>query len=264
MTKGGRDDRQDRQHAQELLVPEIACASTTNANARPSAVQPTAHANARSSVFQATPQRVDPDDAGEPQIFSVDRRATNAASDIVPSLSCTAWIRIVKTGKNVNTATSSTGSPPRVPATNASPLKYPRPARPSDTIIANAQATRQRASPMPYCFPPAARTNASAHRSSSRWTDRESLHEKEGEARRADRDHAVGANPRVESGRQQRTASDEQQAASGSSHGRPCRNACRIAGALSLPAQSRSHAMPSTVSCSAYHGQEQDSRRRRR
>src|SRR2546425_4283716 len=40
----------------------------------------------------------------------------------------------------------------------------------------------------------------------------------------------------------------------GSSHTRPCRIACTMAGALSLPAKSFSHATPRIESCNAYHG----------
>ncbi len=93
-----------------------------SANARPSAVENTAHSTARISVFHATPQRVLPTMQPMPQIFSVNRRVKNACSDTAPSLFCTAWIRMVSTGKNVNTTTSS-ATMTTLPATNASPLK---------------------------------------------------------------------------------------------------------------------------------------------
>ena len=50
-------------------------------------------------MFHATPQRVLPAMQPMPQIFSVNRRATNAGSENAPSLSCSAWIRILSTGK---------------------------------------------------------------------------------------------------------------------------------------------------------------------
>ena len=77
MTKGGvmigRTDSTRRNFLNRKLV-----RVTTNANARPSAVQATAQAVARSSVFQATPHRVEPVMQDTPQIFSVNKRARNA------------------------------------------------------------------------------------------------------------------------------------------------------------------------------------------
>ncbi len=85
-------------------------------------MQAIAHENARSSVFHATPQRVEPVTQPVPHTFSVNRRCPNAVSDSASFASCAAEIRMRKTGKNVNTATSA-ATATAVPATNPSPLK---------------------------------------------------------------------------------------------------------------------------------------------
>ena len=109
----------------------------------------TAQRLARINVFHATPQRVLPVMHDIPQIFSVNSRLKNAASEKAPSLSCTAWMRIFNTGKNVKAVTSSV-TVTTLPATNASPLNKPRSASPSENSIANAVATSVAPSPMPY------------------------------------------------------------------------------------------------------------------
>src|SRR5881396_2197008 len=97
---------------------------TINANATTSPVDNTAQSIARISVFQATPQRVLPVMHDKPHTFSVNSRVRKADTENAPSLSCTAWTRIFKTGKNVNVVTSN-ATATTLPATNASPLKKP-------------------------------------------------------------------------------------------------------------------------------------------
>ena len=122
---------------------------TINANASPSPVDNTAQSVARISVFQATPQRVLPVMHEMPQIFCVKRRARKAERENAPSLSCAAWMRIFMTGKNVNAVTSN-ATATTLPATNASPLKNPRSATPTEKSIANAVAVNVAPSPIPY------------------------------------------------------------------------------------------------------------------
>ncbi len=226
---------------------------TTRANARPSAVQPIAHAIASSSVFQATPQRVMPAMQPSPQIFSVNRRAGNAARANSPSLSWMACTRILKTGKNVNTA-MRIAIATTVPATKASPLKRPRSARPSDRIMAKAVAVRNAPRPMPYCR---AESGPNTSVSTAKFQPAGPI------ANPCTRTQAkpvapIAIRPLARAARSRRGASNAAAAASstnrGSSQARPCRSACSNAGALSLCDQLRSQATPSTVSCSAYHG----------
>ena len=126
---------------------------------------------------------------------------------------------------------------------------------PSANSIANALATRRRRGPCRTGrrSPNAGqRSTSHAAQIASPRTDREALREQAAKPSAPTAIMRVGgaSGAGVERGE----AGDEQQRRAAASHQRPCASACTMRRCVVLAGQSRSQAMPSTLSCSAYHG----------
>ena len=157
------------------------------------------------------------------------------------------------TGKNVNTTTSD-ATATTLPATNASPLKKPRPASPIENSIANAVTISAAPSPMPY-WPPA--SAGSVLTSASRYQPVGPMAKPWAKKYRkpaAPMPMSASARRRRATPGSSSSAARPSSAPSGRSQPRPCRSTCNQAGAASLLPKCASQPRPNTLSCSEYHG----------